>query len=144
VSFVIWFPADGKLVPSLYYVLENPDWVRVTFWTVVIYYVVNIVAEQPYNKVCLALISILAIQNLLKFYSLYRLDDGCRTDFDGYTDCDDNYVQIIDRIAEEAEKNELSVLSFMAADLYLICIYCLTLFVAFAAIKRKREKLQKR
>ena len=86
----------------------------------------------------------MAIQNLLKFYSLYRLDDGCRTDFDGYTDCDDHYVQIIDRITEEAEKNELSVSSFMAADLFLICIYCLSIFVAFAIIKDKRDKFHNR
>ena len=34
-------------------------------------------------------------------------DDGCRTGSDGYTDCDDSYVQIIERVANKAEDTKL-------------------------------------
>ena len=139
VIYAIWLPVDGKLISAIFFELKNPNWFQLTVWAIIIYFVVQSVVEKPFNKIPTALISILAVQHLLKLYFFYRLDDGCSTDFDGYVDCDDSYVQSADRAAETAESTGLSVSSLFAADLYVISIYCIILFVLGAFFKNEVE-----
>ena len=54
---------------------------------------------------------------MLNLYFFYRLDDGCSTDFDGYVDCDDSYVQSADRAAETAESTGLRFLHYLRLTL---------------------------
>ena len=126
--------ADGKLLDASIGV--QPKWFSIGAWTIVLYFIIQYVADEPYDKVCFALISILAVQNLIKLYAFYGLDDGCRTDFDGYTDCDDSYVQIIERVASKAEETQ-QVLFLMAAELYSTSIFTIVIFVVGAILKHK-------
>lgn len=139
VIYAIWLPFDGKLIPAIFFELKNPNWFQLTIWAIIMYFVVQSVVEKPFNKIPTALVSILAVQHLLKLYFFYRLDDGCSTDFDGYVDCDESYVQSVDRAAETAESTGLSVSSLFAADLYVISIYCIIIFVLGAFLKNEIE-----
>ena len=65
------------------------------------------------------------------------MDDGCRTDDSGYTDCDDSYVQIKDKYIEEASLANIPVDALVAAELYILILYCFLIYIAGGVIKIK-------
>ena len=132
---LIWNPADGDLVAALGYTIQNPNWWQLGVWAVVIYYTASGTVKRPYGHVITALLGLLASQHLLQMYNWYRLDDGCYKDMDGYVDCDDSYVQTLDRVIEEATSIGITHESLMAAELYIMLACSLIGYVVIALIK---------
>ena len=134
---LIWYPKHESLLPALNHVIKNPDWWKMGIFTIIIYYVVRHTAVEPYENVTSALLGLLAFWHITEIYHWYRLDDGCRTDHDGYTDCDDSYIQIMDRKIEGAALLNLNYESFIAAELYFMLFYSLLCYVFLSSVRVK-------
>lgn len=133
----IWYPKSGNLPQALVHSAENPNWFKLVIYAVVIHFIASRTAIEPYKYVTTALLGLLASQHLLKLYFWYRLDDGCRTDYDGYVECDFSYVQHMDRISEEAATLGLTSESLIAADLYIMMIYSIVTYIFISILKAK-------
>jgi len=134
---LIWYPKHESLLPALNHVIKNPDWWKMGIFTIIIYYVVRHTAVEPYENVTSALLGLLAFWHITEIYHWYRVDDGCRTDHDGYTDCDDSYIQIMDRKIEGAALLNLNYESFIAAELYFMLFYSLLCYVFLSSVRVK-------
>ena len=137
IILLIWHPKNEGLLPALNHVVKNPDWWKLGFSTIIIYYIVRHTAVEPYENVTSALLGLLAFWHITEIYHWYRVDDGCRTDHDGYTDCDDSYIQIMDRKIEGAALLNLNYESFIAAELYFVLFYSLLCYVFLSSVKVK-------
>jgi hypothetical protein len=137
IILLIWHPKNEGLLPALNHVVKNPDWWKLGFFTIIIYYIVRHTAVEPYKNVTSALLGLLAFWHIKEIYHWYRLDDGCRTDHGGYTDCDDSYIRIMDQKIEEAALLNLNYESFIAAELYFVLFYSLLCYVFLSSVKVK-------
>lgn len=137
VIIYIWYPKSGRLSEALVYSLENPNWMKFSINLVVIFFILSRTAIQPYKYVTTALLGVLTAQHLIQLYFWHRLDNGCRTDYDAYFECDGSYIQHKDVISEEITSLGLTLESLFAADLLVTMIYSLIIYVLFSMIKVK-------
>lgn len=137
VIIIIWYPTTEHLINALQYNLQNPSWGKFGICAFVIFYVIKETVKKPFDSVSTTLLAFPAIHHLLKLYTWYRMDDGCRTDDSGYTDCDNSYVQIKDKYIEEASLANIPADALVAAELYILILYCFLIYIAGGVIKIK-------
>ena len=137
IIILIWLPKDGNLAEALSYKIKNPNWLGLGFVAFVTYFLASNTAVSPYEDVTGTMLGLLAVQHLFKMNTWYRLDDGCRTDYNGNVDCDDSYTQNIDTIIAEASSLNLTSESLMAADLYIMLIYSLIAYIVISTVKAR-------
>jgi hypothetical protein len=137
IIFLIWYPGDGHFMGALSHTVSNPNWWKFGIFTLIIYYLVSKTAIKPYRNVTPALLGIMAAHNVVELSYWYRLDDGCTTDYDGYVECDDSYIQNADRMMEKASALNLTYESLMAAELFIMLIYSLAAYVVISITKEK-------
>jgi hypothetical protein len=134
---MIWYPKGGGLLLALNQKISDPNWWEFGIYALIIYYVASKTAVKPYQHVTSALLGIMAVQHFIAFYFWYRMDDGCRTDYDGYVECDDSYIQHADRNIEKASALNLTYESLAAAELFVVLIYSLSAYVVISIIKER-------
>lgn len=134
---MMWYPKGGDLMLALNHKISNPNWWELGVYALIIYYVASKTAVKPYQHVTSALLGIMAVQNFIALYFWHRMDDGCRTDDDGYVECDYSYVQHMIRISEKADHLGLTPESLIAADLYIMMIYSIVTYILISILKAK-------
>lgn len=132
---LIWYPTDDHFFSTIIQTVQTPNWWQISVWAVLVYYIASQTAKPPYNNVITALLGLLAAHHLIKLYTWHRIDDGCHTDFDGYVECDNSYVQRLDDLIKRAASNGTSSEALIAAELYTMLAYCLIIYVVIALIK---------
>ena len=137
VIIIIWYPTMEHLIQAVEYNLQKPNWYMFGIWAFVIYFVIKGTAKKPFDNVLISLLAFPIIHHLLKLETWYRMDDGCTTDMDGYTDCDDSYVQKMDRLIDEASSVDIPVDALIAAELYILILYCYFIYIVGGFIKIK-------
>lgn len=137
IIFLIWYPGSGRFTAALSHTVSYPNWWKFGISTLIIYYVVSKTAIKPHKNVTSALLGIMAVQNVVKLYYWYRLDDGCTTDYVGYVECDDSHIQNAARMMEKASALNLTYESLMAAELFIMLIYSVAAYVVISIIREK-------
>ena len=135
VIVLIWYPGEGGLIASITYALGNLNLYLIGCITASMVWLAHEfhIEPEPYKNVTGEFLFFLAIPHLAGCYVWYRLDDGCRTDYDGYTECDNSYIQILDKIVEKASIVGVSIEGMMAANLYVYLIYTLIAYPVVTA-----------
>jgi len=137
VILIIWYPTMEHLIQAVEYNLQKPNWYMFGIWAFVMYFVIKGTAKKPFDNVLISLLTVPIIHHLLKLGTWYRMDDGCRTDMDGFTECDDSYVQKMDRHIEEASSVNIPAEALIAAELYILILYRYFIYIVGGFIKIK-------
>lgn len=117
--------------------ISSLSWWKFGIYAFIIYYVATKTAVKPYQHMTSALLGLIAVQHFITLYFWYRMDDGCRTDYDGYVECDDSYTQHTDRNIEKASALNLSYESLAAGKFFIMLVYSLSAYIVISIIKEK-------
>lgn len=137
VIIVVWYPTTEGLILGIKYHLQNPNWYKFGIWAFVIYFVIKGTVKKPFDNVSTTLLAFPIIHHFYKLHTWYRMDDGCTGDADGYIDCDDSYVQKMDRLIDKASSVDIPVDALIAAELYILILYCYFIYTVGGFIKIK-------
>jgi hypothetical protein len=133
---LIWYPGDGSFTAALIHTVSNPNWLKIGFYTLVVYWVVSATAERPYKNVTSGLLGTMAVQHLIALTSGEKLDGGCATE-NGYVDCGDNYLQYLHLMKEKPSSETFTYESLIAAELSSMLIYSIVAYVVISVTKEK-------
>ena len=136
IMFLIWYPGDGRFTAALSHTVSNPNWLKIGFYTIIVYYVVSATAERPYKNVTSGLLATMVVQHIIALFSWENLDVGCASD-NGYVDCDDNYLQYLHLMMEKPSTETFTYESLFVAELFSMLTYSIVAYVVISIIRKK-------
>ena len=137
IIILFWYPKDESLTEALIYRIKYPNWLGLGFITFITYFSASNTAARPFKNVTSGLLGLLAVQHLFKIFTWHKFDDGCRTEYDGYVDCDNSYLQNWYIFVSDPSDINFTFESLMAADLYIMLIYSLIAYIVISTVKAK-------